>query len=73
MQAALNSRIVIEQAKGLLAHAAQIPAAQAFERLRAYSRNNNVRLSDVAEQLVRGTVAPHALPDPPCGSTPTSG
>jgi transcriptional regulator with GAF, ATPase, and Fis domain len=64
MQGALNSRIVIEQAKGLLAHAAQIPAREAFERLRAYSRKNNVRLSNVAEQLVLGTLAPDALPDP---------
>lgn len=58
LQTALNNRIVIEQAKGLLFHAAHISTGQAFEHLRAYSRDSNVRLSDVAQQLLSGSLQP---------------
>jgi len=61
LQTALNSRVVIEQAKGLLAHAAGISTGQAFDQLRSYSRDNNVRLSTLAEQVVRGTLPPDTL------------
>lgn len=64
LQGALSSRISIEQAKGMVAHAAEISTDQAFERLRAYSRNNNVRLSAIAEQLMRGTLTVDALEQP---------
>lgn len=54
LQAALNSRVVIEQAKGLLAERAQIGVDSAFERLRGYARARNRRLSDVARELIDG-------------------
>ncbi|WP_231104762.1 GAF and ANTAR domain-containing protein [Haloechinothrix halophila] len=61
MQGALTSRVIIEQAKGLLSQAATISTEEAFEKLRNYSRNNNVKLSHVAEQLMRGEVRIDAL------------
>lgn len=61
MQGALTSRIIIEQAKGLLSHAAGISTEDAFEKLRSHSRNNNIRLSDVADQLMRGTLPVDSL------------
>lgn len=61
LQTALSHRVVIEQAKGLLFHAAHISTGEAFEHLRAYSRNNNVRLSTVAEQLLNGSLPPAAI------------
>lgn len=71
LQTALNHRVVIEQAKGLLFHAAHISTGDAFEHLRAYSRNNNVRLSKVAEQLLDGSLQPAtvlaATPSVPAG------
>jgi transcriptional regulator with GAF, ATPase, and Fis domain len=55
LQAALNSRVLIEQAKGLLAERLQIDVAQAFTILRSEARNRNRRLSDLAQALVDGT------------------
>ena len=53
---ALNSRILIEQAKGILAERHQLDMEQAFGRLRSHARNNNQRLSDLAHELVHGTL-----------------
>jgi GAF domain-containing protein len=54
---ALNTRIVVEQAKGVIAEAANVDMEVAFERLRRHSRNHNLRLMDVAAD-----VASKALP-----------
>ena len=47
LQGALNSRIVIEQAKGAVAQLHQISVDEAFIRIRTYARNNNRKLTDV--------------------------
>jgi GAF domain-containing protein len=52
LQTALNSRVLIEQAKGAIAHAHHISADQAFTLLRAYARRTNQRLQAVAGQVV---------------------
>jgi GAF domain-containing protein len=52
LQGALNSRIVIEQAKGALAQVNGSTVDEAFNRMRAYARNNNRRLTDVAHLVV---------------------
>ena len=54
---ALNSRIVIEQAKGVLAERSSLDMAEAFSRLRTYARNNNLRLADVAADVISGAVS----------------
>jgi GAF domain-containing protein len=53
LQTALNSRIVIEQAKGALAETGRLQMGEAFGVLRAYARSSNQRLSSVAEQIVQ--------------------
>ncbi len=61
LQGALNSRIVIEQAKGALAHADGISTSEAFNRLRARARSTHTRLVDVAEAVLadQENPAPH--------------
>ncbi len=55
LQHALTSRIAIEQAKGMIAEHNHVDMDEAFARLRAYSRNHNRRLTEVAEAVVAGT------------------
>jgi GAF domain-containing protein len=52
LQSALNSRIVIEQAKGVLAQLGVLTMATAFDRLRRYSRGHNLLLGEVARRVV---------------------
>lgn len=52
LQGALNSRIIVEQAKGALAQARGVSVDEAFELIRAYSRSNNQRLIDIARSIV---------------------
>ena len=56
LQAALESRITIEQAKGVLAERAGVDVSEAFARLRRYARDTQRLLSDVAEDIVDGTL-----------------
>jgi len=50
LHSALDSRIVIEQAKGMIAHSLSIDMDQAFIVLRAQARNNSLSLRFVAEE-----------------------
>src|SRR6266705_516124 len=60
LSAALTSRVVIEQAKGLISERAGIDLVEAFSRLRAYACNGNHRLTDVARAAIDGTLDPQA-------------
>jgi len=57
LQHALNSRILIEQAKGVLAYTHDIHMGDAFALIREYARNQSMPLADVAEQIVRRKLA----------------
>ena len=58
LQAALSSRVVIEQAKGVVAEHAQIHVDAAFARMRDHARSNNLKLSHVARDLIDGQLDP---------------
>jgi len=55
LQYALNSRIVIEQVKGILAERWQTPIDEAFSVFRAYARAHSRKLSDLARDITDGT------------------
>lgn len=55
LQTALNSRVVIEQAKGKLAERVGVDMDQAFNLLRDVARARNRRLSELAHAFVSGT------------------
>jgi AmiR/NasT family two-component response regulator len=67
---ALNSRIVIEQAKGMVAERDDLTMHQAFTTLRNHARNHNLRLVDVARDVIDGTLTASGL-DPPSPATPS--
>jgi GAF domain-containing protein len=68
LSVALDSRIVIEQAKGMLAERAGLEMDDAFARLRKHARNNNIRLVEVAQGFIDGSLAVTAL-DPSTKNT----
>ncbi len=57
---ALTSRIIIEQAKGVVFERAGIDMAEAFARLRSYARSHNLHLTAVAQAAIDGTLDPEA-------------
>jgi GAF domain-containing protein len=61
---ALASRIVIEQAKGVVFERAGVDMTEAFSRLRAYARAHNRRLSDVAQSTIDGSLDPRVWSSP---------
>ena len=72
LQTALNSRVIIEQAKGKLAERLHLDMDQAFTVLRNHARDRNRRLSEVARALIDGSepLPRHTAttPPPPAGS-----
>lgn len=52
LQAALSSRVLVEQAKGVLAAHTHLDVDEAFHRMRAYARRNNLTLAEVAAAVV---------------------
>lgn len=52
LQRALDSRVVIEQAKGVVSYTHDLDMDESFRRIRDYARSNQLRLSDVARAVV---------------------
>jgi hypothetical protein len=55
LQTALNSRVLIEQAKGKLAERLGLDMDHAFNLLRDFARARNLRLSDLAQAFIDGS------------------
>jgi len=61
LQFALNSRVVIEQAKGVLAQHGELDMDQAFVMLRGYARRNNLPLTQVGQSVIDRELRPAAM------------
>jgi GAF domain-containing protein len=61
LEAALESRIVIEQAKGIVAERNHVSIDTAFTLLRTYARSHNALLSQIANNIIDGSLATDAL------------
>lgn len=57
LQHALDSRVIIEQAKGMLAERAGIDMPCAFDLLRSHARNTNTKLTELASHIVDGRIS----------------
>ena len=68
LQTALNSRVIIEQAKGVVGQHLTVPMDTAFDRLRSYARAHRLRLAEVARQVVLTDLDPAELAAPGLGT-----
>jgi transcriptional regulator with GAF, ATPase, and Fis domain len=69
LQTALNTRVLIEQAKGVVAERMHVDVAEAFSLLRSEARSGNRRLSDLAQAIVDGSEQLPSRPPIPPGSS----
>ena len=67
LQGALNSRIIVEQAKGVLAERGNLSMDAAFDRLRGHARRSRQPLTDLARRVVNGDLPVDALLGAPAG------
>ncbi|HUP71767.1 MAG TPA: GAF and ANTAR domain-containing protein [Acidimicrobiales bacterium] len=61
LQHALDSRIIIEQAKGMIAEHESVNMNTAFTLIRTFARNHNLALTEAAAELVEGNLSADAL------------
>jgi GAF domain-containing protein len=70
LQTALDSRVIIEQAKGVIAERHGIDPGAAFALLRGYARNHGQRLTELAATVINGNItATELLPGAPTATT----
>jgi GAF domain-containing protein len=65
LQRAVDSRVVVEQAKGVLAERHKLSMDAAFATLRRHARTHNHKLSDVALAVLHGEIDPGAVATSP--------
>jgi GAF domain-containing protein len=61
LERALDSRILIEQAKGIVAEHNRINVDEAFALLRGFARGHNRLLAETCGQVIDGSLSPGAL------------
>jgi AmiR/NasT family two-component response regulator len=68
LQTALNTRVVLEQAKGMVAEQAKVEVDAAFVLMRNHARNHNLALVEVARAVIEGRLDADALQQGPDSS-----
>lgn len=71
LQGALTSRVLVEQAKGVIAARADMDMDAAFGLLRRFARQHNRRLAEAARAVIEGSVDIAGLDDVPPVDQPT--
>lgn len=61
LQHALDARVKVEQAKGVVSATLRLPVSDALDVLRRYARDRNLKLNDLAADVVGGVVQPEEL------------
>jgi hypothetical protein len=61
LEHALESRVAIEQAKGIVAEHDKIDVDEAFDRIRRFTRAHNRLLSETARQIIDGSLTARDL------------
>jgi AmiR/NasT family two-component response regulator len=61
----LDSRVFLEQAKGILAQQGGLDIDAAFVALRRYARDHNIKLTELADAIVAREVLPELILTPP--------
>ncbi len=69
LQSALTSRIVLEQAKGIVSERATISLDEAFALMRAHARRNHLQIGAVAKAIIDATITSPEF-EPPLAATP---
>lgn len=64
LRVALDTRIVIEQAKGILAAQLDLGLDESYQVMRWFGRNHNLVLREVATAVVTGQLSPTAIRSP---------
>ena len=72
LQYTLSGRVVIEQAKGILAHYGRLDMDAAFTALRGHARRHQLRLTDLAQALVDRQRRPADILGVPAPARPTT-
>jgi PAS domain S-box-containing protein len=70
LQQALDRRVLIEQAKGMVMAKLELGAEQAFALIRREARSRNRRVAEVAAEVIAGHLPPRAGADPTGGAEP---
>lgn len=63
LQVALRTRVVLEQAKGMLSQGSGVTVEESFALIRKYARDRGMRLAEVARMVVEGEIEPQELAD----------
>ncbi|CAM5578594.1 MULTISPECIES: GAF and ANTAR domain-containing protein [Streptomyces] len=65
LEGALGTRVVIEQAKGMLAERLGLSPDEAFQRLRTRARHHQILLTELSRQVISGKADPEQFTGPP--------
>ncbi|MCW2530019.1 MAG: hypothetical protein JWM76_4879 [Pseudonocardiales bacterium] len=63
LESTLTNRLIVEQAKGVLAEVGPLPMDATYRRLRDFARGHSTPVAEVASQITRGGLDPQSVID----------